>query len=286
MEDTEYFKKISDNLKNQEGVRRKDKEKIMLLEKTALDHRHPNTIVFDRTRQLYIGDSLGYIHIWELNIERGIPNLQKIKSITHKDLEHDTINKITLIPNQTKTFLIHSRDNCIRLMNISKEKPQVNLRYFGSKCTKTNIKSTVSPDGVYILSGSEEGVPHMWSLDSGLPQSTSKFECGWVDSVSDVSWSNTYNMIALSSFGQEHPLLVYVFEKKDVKVEKGDVVIKKKNVVDEKDRDEEDDVLINDDYDNNAVGGNKILNRNQDMMSDFTKEYKTRIEKDVEDVHN
>ena len=66
----------------------------------------------------------------------------------------------------------------------------------------------------------------MWSLDSGLPQSTSKFECGWVDSVSDVSWSNTYNMIALSSFGQEHPLLVYVFEKKDVKVEKGDVVIK------------------------------------------------------------
>ena len=69
-------------------------------------------------------------------------------------------------------------------------------------------------------------------------------------------------------------------------MEKGDVVIKKKNVVDEKDRDEEDDVLINDDYDNNAVGGNKILNRNQDMMSDFTKEYKTRIEKDVEDVHN
>ena len=126
----------------------------------------------------------------------------------------------------------------------------------------------------------------MWSLESGLPQSTSKFECGWVDSVSDVSWSNTYNMIALSSFGQEHPLLVYVYEKKDVKVEKGDVVIKKKNVVDEKDRDEEDDALINDDYDNNAVGGNKILNRNQDMMSDFTKEYKTRIEKDVEDVHN
>ena len=51
-----------------------------------------------------------------------------------------------------------------------KKKPQVNLRYFGSKCTKTNIKSTVSPDGSYILSGSEEGIPHIWSLDSGLPK--------------------------------------------------------------------------------------------------------------------
>ena len=284
MEDTEYFKNVAENIKKQEGVRKKDKEKITLLEKTAIDHRHPNTIVFDQNGQLYIGDSLGYIHIWELSLEKGTPNLQKIRSITHKDLEHDTINKIILIPTLTKSFLVHSRDNCIRLINISKEKPQVNLRYFGSKCTKTNIKSAVSPDGSYILSGSEEGVPHLWSLHSGLPQNTKKFECGFVDSVSDVSWSNTYHMIAMSAFGQEHPLLVYVYEKKEIKVEKNDLMIKKEEkkteekIKEKEDNDNEEDNLIYnvDDEDEKDIPGPKtFLNRNQDSMSGFTKEFKT-----------
>ena len=289
MEDTEYFKNVVENIKQQEGIKRKDRDKITLLEKTAIDHRHPNTIVFDQNGQLYIGDSLGYIHIFELRLDKGTPNLQKIRSITHKDLEHDTINKIILIPTHTKSFLVHSRDNCIRLINISKEKPQVNLRYFGSKCTKTNIKSTVSPDGSYILSGSEEGVPHLWSLHSGLPQNTKKFECGFVDSVCDVSWSNTYHMIAMSAFGQEHPLLVYVYEKKEVKVEKNDLIIKKEEkkieekVKEKEDNDnnendnEEDNLIYNvdDDDEKDLPGPKTFLNRNQDSMSGFTKEFKT-----------
>ena len=284
MEDTEYFKNVAENIKKKEGVKKKDINKITILENTALDHRHPNTVVFDQNGQLYIGDSLGYIHIWELSLDKGTPNLHKIRSITHKDLEHDTINKIILIPTQTKSFLIHSRDNCIRLINISKEKPQVNLRYFGSKCTKTNIKSTVSPDGSYILSGSEEGIPHIWSLDSGLPQNTKKFECGFVDSVCDVSWSNTYHMIAMSAFGQEHPLLVYVYEKKEVKIEKNDLMIKKeekkieeKVKENENDEDDENDNLIYnvDDDERDLPGPKTFLTRNQDSMSGFTKEYKT-----------
>ena len=284
MEDTEYFKNVAENIKKKEGVKKKDINKITVLENTALDHRHPNTVVFDQNGQLYIGDSLGYIHIWELSLDKGTPNLHKIRSITHKDLEHDTINKIILIPTQTKSFLIHSRDNCIRLINISKEKPQVNLRYFGSKCTKTNIKSTVSPDGSYILSGSEEGIPHIWSLDSGLPQNTKKFECGFVDSVCDVSWSNTYHMIAMSAFGQEHPLLVYVYEKKEVKIEKNDLMIKKeekkieeKVKENENDEDDENDNLIYnvDDDERDLPGPKTFLTRNQDSMSGFTKEYKT-----------
>ena len=212
-EDKAYFQKIENQLK-EGGVQKQDKDKLNLLQKTALDHRHPNTVVFDITGRLYIGDSLGSIHIWLLSIDREYPKMEKIKILSHKELEQGTINKITIIPNQSQRLLVHTRDNCIRLIDISTEKTKIILRYFGLKCCKTNIKSTCSPDGSYLFSGSEEGVPRMWQLDTGIPFSTNKYECGFVDSVNDVSWNEIYNMNALSGFGQEYPLLVYVHERK------------------------------------------------------------------------
>ena len=222
-EDKVYFKRIESKLKN---VQEKDKEKLSLLQKTALDHRHPNSVVFDITGRLYIGDSLGHIHIWLLSIDREYPKMEKIKILTHKELESGTINKITIIPNQSQRLLVHTRDNCIRLIDISTERTKIILRYFGLKCCKTNIKSTCSPDGSYLFSGSEEGVPRMWQLETGIPFSTNKYECGFVDSVNDVSWNNIYNMNALSGFGQEYPLLVYIHERKEpVNVEESDIKV-------------------------------------------------------------
>ena len=210
--DRQHFKSVEELIKD-EKVQKKDKEKLAILRNTALDHRHPNAVVFDITGRLYIGDSLGYIHIWLLSIDREYPKMEKIKVVTHKELEFGTINKITIVPNQSQKLIVHTRDNCIRLIDISKEKTTINLRFFGLKCWKTNIKSTCSPDGSYLFSGSEEGEPKMWQLDTGISFSTSKYECGFIDSVNDVSWNEVYNMNALSGFGQEYPLLVYVFER-------------------------------------------------------------------------
>ena len=162
----------SENKLTDQTVKKTDKEKILKLQKTALDHRHPNCVVFDISGQLYIGDSLGHLHIWEFKIDRGYPLINKLRVLTHKEIELDTINKINLVPNQPKKLLIHSRDNCIRLIDISTEKTKVILRYFGLKCYKTNIKSTVSPDGAYIMSGSETGTPYIWQLETGIPYST------------------------------------------------------------------------------------------------------------------
>ena len=213
-EDKAYFQKIENQIKTG-NVHKKDKDRLSLLQKTALDHRHPNTVVFDITGRLYIGDSLGHIHIWLLSIDRDYPKMEKIKIVSHKELEYGTINKITIIPKQSQRLIVHTRDNCIRLIDISTEKTKIILRYFGLKCCKTNIKSTCSPDGSYLFSGSEEGVPRMWQLETGIPFSINKYECGFIDSVNDVSWNIIYNMNALSGFGQEYPLLVYVHERKE-----------------------------------------------------------------------
>ena len=45
------------------------------------------------------------------------------------------------------------------------------------------------------------------------------YECKFSDIVSDVDWNNRYNMFALSGFGQEFPILVYVYERTAREVE-------------------------------------------------------------------
>ena len=300
--DKEYFKDLSENIKKGgPGIKKRDKENIVLLEQNSLDHRHPNTLSFDISGQLYIGDSIGYIHIWELIIDKGKPKLNKLRIITHKDLEHETINKLIIVPNQTKRMLVHSRDNCIRLLDFSTDNIKIVSNYFGLKCNKNNIKSCVSPDGEYILSGSEEGVPHLWSLQTSIPSNVSKLEIGFVDSINDVSWNPKLHMIAVSAFGQEHPLLVYVIEKEkeniNLKIKEGNDEVKIKEdekLIDEKDIKDEDDKLIDDNknnYNNNSVlnltnsveeiqmdNEKTYLNPNKDNTSNMAKEYKTNIE--------
>ena len=297
--DRQHFKSVEDLIKD-EKVQKKDKEKLAILRNTALDHRHPNAVVFDITGRLYIGDSLGYIHIWLLSIDREFPKMEKIKIVTHKELEYGTINKITIVPNQSQKLIVHTRDNCIRLIDISKERTSISLRFFGLKCWKTNIKSTCSPDGSYLFSGSEEGEPKMWQLDTGISFSTSKYECGFIDSVNDVSWNEVYNMNALSGFGQEYPLLVYVFERnKPLIVEDEEIIGKEKKanlagsglfrpmIKDAKDLEEE-EKMFNNKYN---INNNMNYNSNPFMKSSMTNNnvFNNHIEHDTgtnDELHN
>lgn len=274
-EDNAYFKKIENELRN-ENIKKKDQEKLVLLQKTALDHRHPNSVVFDITGRLYIGDSLGHIHIWILTIDRGCPKLEKIKIIFHKELELGTINKITLIPNQSQRLLVHTRDNCIRLIDISTEKTKIILRYFGLKCNKTNIKSTCSPDGSFLFSGSEEGVPKMWQLDTGIPFGTNRYECGFIDSVNDVSWNEVYNMNCLSGFGQEYPLLVYVHEYKEAElIDENDL-----NLVPEEKKPKAFNPMINDTK--ALIGEENLFNSKYNINDKFS----NRLSNNINNINN
>ena len=77
------------------------------------------------------------------------------------------------------------------------------------------VQSCISPDGQYIVSGSEDGKPYIWNAITHEASKTKKYECKFLDLVSDVDWNPKYNMFALSGFGHQYPILVYVKERTD-----------------------------------------------------------------------
>lgn len=77
------------------------------------------------------------------------------------------------------------------------------------------VRSTISPDGQYLVSGSEDGQPFIWNSLTDEKHKTRKYACKFLDLVADVDWNPKYNMFALSGFGHKFPLLVYVYERTD-----------------------------------------------------------------------
>jgi len=79
-----------------------------------LEHRHPNMLKFDEEGRLYIGDSLGSIHVWDVHVKYNKVSVSKLKELSHTELNGDAINTLNLLPYEKKRLLVHSRDNCIR----------------------------------------------------------------------------------------------------------------------------------------------------------------------------
>lgn len=75
------------------------------------------------------------------------------------------------------------------------------------------MKSTISPDGAFILSGSEDGRPYLWNFANKELQDSETLQLSILDSVSDVAWSRDFHVIACSGFGKEYPILVYFWER-------------------------------------------------------------------------
>ena len=66
-----------------------------------------------------------------------------------------------------------------------------------------------------MISGSESGTPFVWDayLEQPMIAEAQTFECNFMDLVSDCDWNPRYNMVAVSGFGQEFPILVYVYQR-------------------------------------------------------------------------
>lgn len=127
------------------------------------DTIYPNCLAFSDQGRLYVGDSYGIISFWDITLKGGNIYADNYFKIRQKEIEGDQINQIICHPEFQNKIFVHSRDNCIRLLEYESFKgPRVRRRFFGGKYKDLMVRSTISPDGQYLISGSEDGQPYVW----------------------------------------------------------------------------------------------------------------------------
>lgn len=104
--------------------------------KNIIEKKHPNAMVFDNTGRLFVGDSYGQINVWRIVVNYGQVQVVDHFLIKHKEIEGDQINEIIMHPESKNQLYVHSRDNCIRLIDYETSRgTRVKKRFFGSKCS-------------------------------------------------------------------------------------------------------------------------------------------------------
>jgi len=187
-----------------------DKRKVLT---NLVEHVHPNCLIFDNTGRLYVGDSQGVVHVWDIQTRGGKFSQVRMKSINDPEIAGCPINSIRLLRLDQRDLLVHTRDNSIRIYETISAHNEPWVRFTGLKCENYNITSCLSPDSCLLSSGSEDGKPYLWGVQEGALLPTSFWEVRFLDSICDVDWSVSYNMIAFSGFGKEYPIVLFVHEK-------------------------------------------------------------------------
>jgi WD40 repeat protein len=123
-------------------------QSYMRIAQTCFDYVHPNCLCYNANGRLFVGDSRGIISVWDVNIRQGNLYTDNFFQIRQKELEGDEINQLIVHPEHENKLFVHSRDNCIRLLEYESMKgPRIRKRFFGAKCKDLMVRSTVSPDG-------------------------------------------------------------------------------------------------------------------------------------------
>ena len=149
-----------------------------------------------------MGDSDGGIYCCRIQINYSETHIDQEARISHKELQGDQINCMIPHPEFPDQIFVQSRDNCVRLLQYDSTKgPRIKKRFFGAHCKELMVRFTISPDAQFLVSGSEDGKPRIWSTLLEERISQVPYECKMLDLVSDCQWNPRYNMFAVSGFG-------------------------------------------------------------------------------------
>jgi WD40 repeat protein len=194
------------------NIRLWDVRREILLEKSAQilkvvqGHKaHINSIVIDPAKtKVYSADGIGQVRVWQLQRH----SFECLREVNDSELKGDPINCLR-IDRTGKQLVVLARDNSIRLFDT--DRWTIIQRFAGLRCTQQHIRCDLSPDGKYLMSGSEDGQVYVWNVDSGeldvcvgtsrLPQM--KGLC------TDVAWNPAERIIAACAFSRRHPILVH-----------------------------------------------------------------------------
>ncbi|NXJ67908.1 AHI1 protein, partial [Rostratula benghalensis] len=171
-----------------------------------------NTLCFDAEGlHMFSGDSSGQIIVWDTPVKGSSQHLhwRVNKEIKENDIKGTPINHLEVHPNGRR-LLIHAKDSTLRIMDL---RILATKKYIGATNYREKIHSTLTPCGTFLFSGSEDGKAYVWNPETG-DQVAIYSELSFTSPLRDVAFHPHEHMVSFCAFGQNQPILVYIYDYK------------------------------------------------------------------------
>jgi WD40 repeat protein len=154
-----------------------------------------------KSGRIFCGDAKGNITVWRRSAgDSTLCNYELLKTI---QTGQSSITSLQLHPRKAH-LLVHTQPNAIFQYEL-RSYLLLNKSYAGVACESLLVKSTFSPDGKLVISGSEDGVPRLFTSLHGQQLQRGVWGTRFFHGcpVLDVSWSPTAHLAALCSYGKQ-----------------------------------------------------------------------------------
>lgn len=161
------------------------------------------------TGRVFCGDSMGTITVW---------------TPSASGLSFELTRTVRTGQRSIASLRLHPRKKHLQVLTHPHALLQYELRsflllhksYTGIECDQLLVKASFSPDGQFVVCGSEDGVPHLFDSLHGqrVDDATSNSSSLWGRSffhgypILEIAWSPAAHIVALAAYGGNHPVVV------------------------------------------------------------------------------
>lgn len=171
-----------------------------------------NSLVFSPNgKQLFAGDALGCISVWDTDTtEHDILQIERLNFVIEGEIKGCCITHLDM-GKSNLSLLVQTQDNIVR--NFETKVMVPSQRYVGALCSRFRMESHFSPDGSFVIAGSENGSVMLWTVKGSDPIPVIEWSMKFSQPVTTIAWNPAEDTIAFSSFGSGQPILIFVHHK-------------------------------------------------------------------------
>ncbi|XP_016042310.2 jouberin isoform X2 [Erinaceus europaeus] len=172
-----------------------------------------NYLCFDiEGHHMYSGDCTGVIVVWNTyvkvnDVQNSVLHWTVNKEIKECEFKGIPISYLEVHPSG-KRLLIHTKDSTLRIMDL---RLLAARKFVGAANYREKIHSTLTPCGTFLFAGSEDSKAYVWNPETG-DQVAVYADLPFKSPIRDISYHPLENMIAFSAFGQNEPILLYIYD--------------------------------------------------------------------------
>ncbi|XP_057345232.1 jouberin isoform X3 [Manis pentadactyla] len=172
-----------------------------------------NSLCFDiEGHHMYSGDCTGVIVVWNTyvkvnDVQHSVRHWSVNKEIKESEFKGIPVSYLEVHPNG-KRLLIHTKDSTLRIMDL---RILAARKFVGAANYREKIHSTLTPCGTFLFAGSEDGIVYVWNPETG-DQVAMYSDLPFKSPIRDISYHPLENMVAFCAFGQNEPILLYIYD--------------------------------------------------------------------------